>query len=188
MKGTPTMNTLRNAVAVLALAALAAAGCMLLSGQFNFELCIADADDVQQLGNVRRQVRGPEHQSVTTTTTRAISSGWTTWHCSGTTGTTPPSAVSVEAWIVPSGALNLTPVTLPGAAGATKLWGPLAIPANSTVNVDWNKSAGLFVGRQTLIDEIKGDGQFSLYLKATGAAFDVTLSNGAIIAVISAAK
>ena len=54
--------------------------------------------------------------------------------------------------------------------------------------MDWNRSATLFVGRQALIDEIKGDGKFSLYLKGTGATFNVTLSKGAVIAVIAAAK
>jgi hypothetical protein len=43
------------------------------------------------------------------------------------------------------------------------------------------------VGRQALIDEIKGDGHFSLYVIANGT-FDLTLSRGAVIAVVSAAK
>jgi len=91
----------------------------------------------------------------------------------------------VETWIVPAGTTGLNALGL--AQNGYRLWGPLTVAPNSTVNVDWNRSAGLFVGRQKLIDEIKGDGVFSLYVIANGA-FNVTVTNGAVIAVIAAAK
>ncbi len=67
------------------------------------------------------------------------------------------------------------------------LWGPLSVAAGTTEKVDWNRSSALFKGRQALIDEIKGDGHFRLYVLASGA-FNVTVTNGAVIAVISAGK
>ena len=95
---------------------------------------------------------------------------------------------SLDTWIVPTGtansgaSLNASQLATQG----TKLWGPLTVAAGATEHVDWNRSSGLFKGRQALIDEIKGDGQFRLYLVASGT--NVTVTNGAVIAVISAAK
>jgi hypothetical protein len=95
------------------------------------------------------------------------------------------STASVEVWLVPSGALALTSAQL--TAQGVRLWGPLSVAAGGTEHVDWNRSASLFVGRQSLINEIKGDGHFSLYVIANGT-FDVTVTKGAVIAVIGAAK
>lgn len=179
------MKTLRNAVPLVALAALAAAGCFLVSGQFvvNYVLpspitfnssgTFAGMDvDLNTIGDYS------DHKS----DLKRVDDLALIGDFRNNSGNT----VNVEAWIVPSGALNLTPVTLLNSG--IRLWGPLAIAGNNTVSVNWNESAALFVGRQTLIDEIKGDGHFSLYLKATGAAFDVTLTKGAVIAIIGAAK
>jgi hypothetical protein len=85
---------------------------------------------------------------------------------------------------VPSGALNLTPQQVH--ANGTRLWGPLAVAGNSTEHVDWDRSAALFVGRQSLIDEVKGDGHFALYVIANGA-FNVTVTSGTLIVVVGAA-
>jgi hypothetical protein len=181
------MKTLRNAVPLVALAALAAAGCFLVSGQFvvNYALptpltfnstgVFAGADvNLNTIGDYN------DHKSdLKRVDDLALI---------GDFRNLDVSSVTIEAWIVPSAALNLTPTTLPTTPGAQKLWGPLTIAASSTVNVDWNKSASLFVGRQALIDEIKGDGHFSLYVKGTTSTFDVQLSKGAVIAVVAAAK
>jgi hypothetical protein len=180
------MKTLRNAVPLLALAALAAAGCFLVSGQFvvnyalpspltfsttgSFAGVAVDLNTIGEYSDHKTDLKRVDDLALI-----------------GDFRNNLTSAVTVEAWIVPSGILTLTPATL-ATGGGQKLWGPLVIPASSTVSVDWNKSASLFVGRQLLIDEIKGDGTFSLYLKGTGAAFDVTVTKGAVIAVIGAAK
>ncbi len=181
------MKTLRNAVPLVALAALAAAGCFLVSGQFVVNYALpspltfntvgsfagvgVDLNTIGEYSDHKADLKRVDDLSLIGD-----------FHNNNLT-----TAVTIEAWIVPTGATNLTPTTLP-TSGGVKLWGPLAIPANGTVSVDWNKSAGLFVGRQALIDEIKGDGSFSLYVKGTGATFDVTLTKGAVIAVIGAAK
>jgi hypothetical protein len=44
------------------------------------------------------------------------------------------------------------------------------------------------VGRQVLIDEMKGDGIFGLYLAAPSPAYNVSTTNASFIGVISAAK
>ena len=72
-------------------------------------------------------------------------------------------------------------------AAGQKVWGPLSLPGDGEVQVDWNRSAALFTGRQALIAEIKGDGRFDLYaLGSGGYAFQI--DKGALIAVISAGK
>ena len=94
------------------------------------------------------------------------------------------TAVQVEAWIVP--AATTPPIGV--VPGAVKLWGPISVPAGSTVNVGWDESSALFVGKQVLIDEIKGDGVFGVYLSAPSPTYDINTTNAAFITVFSAAK
>src|SRR5262249_39798892 len=95
------------------------------------------------------------------------------------------SAATVDVWIVKSGALNLTPAQVQ--QQGVRLWGPLTVAGNATETVDWDRSSTLFVGGQALIDEVKGDGHFSLYIIASGT-YDLTVTGGTVIAVIGAAK
>jgi len=178
------MKRLRLALPVLALAALAAAGCLLISGQFvvhydlpsplhlvaNAQLTGVDVDlnTVGDYNDHKKDLKRVDDLALT-----------------GTFRNNTGAAAAVETWIVPSGTLNLSLAQLQ--ANGVRLWGPLNLPANGTQTVDWNRSAGLFVGRQTLIDEIKGDGRFALYLVANGS-FDLTVTNGALVAVVAAAK
>ncbi len=180
------MRALRAAAPLGLLAALAAAGCILVSGQFVVNYVLPSPITFNSLGSfagipVDLNTIGDysDHKSDLKRVDDLALIG--DFHNNDVT-----RAVSVEAWIVPSGALNLTPANLSGSG--SMLWGPLTIAANATASVDWNRSATLFVGRQALIDEIKGDGKFSLYIRGTGTTFDVTLSKGAVIAVIAAAK
>ncbi len=197
------MKNLRILLPAVALAAIASAGCFLVSGQFvvNFPLptpfnvqgttTLASVDvDLNTIGDYSDHKndlkRIDDLALIGDFKNNAILSS--TMYC----------------WIVPSGAANLTPSQLQ--TQGTVLWGPLTLAGGETKKVDWNASAQLFKGRQVLIDEIKGDGHFALYLtdsagipvpqpakptqKPTGAAvtFDYTVTNGALIAVIGAAK
>jgi hypothetical protein len=60
------------------------------------------------------------------------------------------------------------------------------VAGNSTEKVDWDRSSALFVGRQALIDEVKGDGHFALYVLANGG-FSVRVTQGTLIVVVGAA-
>jgi hypothetical protein len=177
------MNALRKAVPLLALAALAAAGCMLTSGQFvaTYDLpdplqvssaltltgVDVDLNTVSEYNDHKHELKRVEDLSLVGNFTNNNS-----------------TAAQIEVWIVPSGALNLTPQQLQ--SNGTLLWGPLSVAANATEKVDWDRSASLFVGRQTLIDEVKGDGHFSLYVVANGA-YNVTVTKGSLIVVVGAA-
>ena len=178
------MKTLRNAVPLVALAALAAAGCFLVSGQFVVSYALPTPLHVTAaatLTGVDVNLNTIGEYSDHKNDLKRVDDLALIGDFKNNAG----SAAAVETWIVPAGTLGLTAAQL--TAQGSKLWGPLSVGAGATEKVDWNRSAGLFVGRQSLIDEIKGDGHFSLYVIASGA-FDLTLSNGAVIAVIGAAK
>lgn len=179
------MKTLRNAVPLLALAALAAAGCFLISGQFvvNFLLpsplhvtgaatltgTDVDLNGIGEYADNKAQLKRVDDLAII-----------------GEFTNNSASAATVDAWLVPTGgATSLTLAQLQ--AQGVRLWGPLPVAAGATEIVNWNRSATLFVGRQSLIDEIKGDGHFALYVIANGA-FDIHVEKGAVIAVIGAAK
>jgi hypothetical protein len=178
------MNARRTVAAVVALAALSAAGCMLTSGQFVADYALptplvaasaitltsvsVDLNKVSEYKDHKDDLKRVDDVALL-----------------GDFHNNTASAASVEAWIVPGGATNLTASQL--AAQGEKVWGPLAVAANASEHVDWNRSAALFTGRQSVIDEVKADGRFSLYVIANGA-FDLTLTDGAVIAVFSAAK
>jgi hypothetical protein len=94
---------------------------------------------------------------------------------------------TLEVWIT-SGDTNLSD---PASGGATKLWGPKSIGPNpASVTISWDESATLFdpVGKQLLIDIVKGEGIFTAYVLTTGgaAAQSFEVKDGAIILVLSA--
>jgi hypothetical protein len=178
------MKKLRIGLAVAALAALGAAGCFLISGQFVVTYALPspftvvagatlhgefiDLNTISEYTDNKAELKRVDDLAII-----------------GEFRNNTGSTATVETWIVPSGALNLTSAQL--ASQGTLLWGPLNVAANSTEKVNWNRSATLFKGRQALIQEIKGDGQFALYVIANGS-FSVTVTDGAVIAVIGAAK
>jgi hypothetical protein len=184
MKGAPIMKTLRNVMPLLALAALAATGCFLISGQFVVHYALptplhvtsavtltgvdVDLNTIGDYNDHKADLKRVDDLALI-----------------GDFKNNGGSTASVEAWIVKSAALGLSASQL--SSQGVKLWGPLSVAAGATEKVDWNRSATLFGGRQALIDEIKGDGHFSLYIIASGT-FDLTLTSGAVIAVVSAAK
>jgi len=176
------MNLLRRAGPSLALAALAAltsAGCMLTSGQFvatydlpdpitvsqnfaaNFDV---DLNTVSDYKDHKNDIKRVEDVSLV-----------------GEFANGSASAAQIDVWLVADPSLPVGPQP-----SGVRLWGPLTVAANSTEKVDWNHSAALFVGRQALIDEVKGDGHFRLYMSVTGAS-SCTVTKGSLIVVVGAA-
>jgi len=193
------MKNLKILLPAILLAAIGSAGCFLISGQFvvNFDLPTpfnaqgtatlssvdVDLNTISEYSDHKNELKRIDDLALVGSFTN-----------NGLTSST------LYCWIVPSGAANLSQAQLQ--SQGVLLWGPLTLAVAETKKVDWNASAALFKGRQTLIDEIKGDGHFALYLsngsgavgqpstKPAGAAplFDYTVTNGALIAVIGAAK
>lgn len=98
-----------------------------------------------------------------------------------------PTATTVEVWMVASPGTILTTESAVRAAG-TKIWGTLSLAPNETKTINWNQSAQLFSGRQSLVSEIKGDGRFDLYAIGSGTAYNFRISRGALVAVLSAGQ
>src|SRR5262245_27821392 len=129
------MNALRRTLPLLVLAAIAAAGCMLTSGQFvatydlpdpltvNSGVTLAgtdiDLNTVSEYNDHKDELKRVEDLALVGDFTNNNS-----------------TAAQIEVWIVPSAALSLTPQQLQ--QNGTRLWGPLAVAANSTEKVDWD--------------------------------------------------
>jgi hypothetical protein len=174
------MNGIRRVMPLLALAALAAAGCMLTSGQFAVtyglpdpitvnssisETFDVDLNTVSEYNDHKDQIKRVEDMALV-----------------GQFTNNGASDAQIEVWLVrdPSQAIG------PPQQNGTRLWGPLTLAGHASEKVDWDRSAALFDGRQALIDEVKGDGSFRLYIVTTGLV-NVTVTKGSLIVVVGAA-
>jgi len=99
-------------------------------------------------------------------------------------------AGGVSAYIVPT--LDNPPGGAPAIpANAKLLWGPASIGATgSSRTIDWNESAGLFdkQGKDLLLKEVKGDGQFTIYTIGTAGTYNIRVDDGVIVLVLDAGK
>ncbi len=179
------MKNIRLWLPVMALAGLISAGCFLVSGQFTVTFNFADPVNVVSPAAVAGQYvdlntisEYKDHKDNLKAVVDLAVLGKFTNQTS--------SSSAVEIWMVPSPGAGLTTDGAVRAAGQ-KIWGPLNVAGNSSVNVTWDQSAALFTGRQALITEVKGDGVFALYALANGA-YSFRINKGAFIAVISAGR
>lgn len=182
------LKNLRITAPVAALAALVAAGCVLVSGQFVVTFPFSDVglDPLPVTSpttlapvpvNLNEIGEYSDHKDKLKDVVDLALLG----KVRNLTGT----AVGVEVWIVPNPTATYANETDVKANGI-KLWGPLAVGPNATVQVTWNASAALFTGRQTLIQQIKGDGRFDLYAIGSTAPYAFQVDKGALVAVVSA--
>ena len=100
------------------------------------------------------------------------------------------SPVSADVWLVtnPSGSALLPSLAAVQAAGGIKVWS-LGLAASETKTIDWDTSATLFTpaGKAALINDIKGDGIFTLYVFGSTDTYNLTVTNGVVVVIISAA-
>ena len=92
--------------------------------------------------------------------------------------------LEVEAWISTSTTNYTSEAQV--RANAIRLWGPIAVPANGTVQIDWDDSAALFApyGKPLLLTELKEDGIFTVYLMGTGGDYDFTVENTTLVVTV----
>jgi len=100
-------------------------------------------------------------------------------------------AGAVEVYIVPT--LDQPPGGAPAIPpGAILLWGPGAIGAagapDGVRTVGWDESAALFsqAGKDLLISEVLGDGQFTLYTIGTAGVYEIRVDDGVLVLVLDA--
>jgi hypothetical protein len=179
------MKNLRWIVPALAIA-LAAPGCVLTSGQFLIDFELDDFTTTTQDTVTREDVDltteedyNDHKDDLETLSDVAVL---------GTLVNTGDAPINVEVWMTaaPNTYTTSTEVT----SNATKLWGPFQVAANSSKTVDWDTSADLFTqtGKDLLIQEIKGDGQFTVYAIAAEATYSFEVDNGVLALVLDFAK
>ena len=179
------MKNLRLWLPVLALAGLISAGCFLVSGQFTITVAFSDPITIVSpsavLGqniDLNTEPDYNDHKSQLKEVSDVA--------LLGTFTNLNATATSVEIWMVATPGAALTTDAAVRAAGQ-KVWGPMALAGSQAKVVGWDESAQLFTGRQALIDQVKGDGEFALYALASGS-YSFRINKGAFIAVISAGK
>jgi len=182
------MRNLRWTIPTLALAALLTGGCMLTSGQFIVSFDLPTPLPISQTAiqhmDVDLHTVGAynDHKSDLKGVPDVALLGQFT-----NTGGTP---VDVSLWMTPALTAFETAdqVVLPG-TGAVRIWGPLHLGVGESKKVGWDQSAGLFrTGRAALVEQIKGDGVFTLYALGASGSYAFRLDHGALVAVIDAAK
>jgi len=182
------MKNLRILIPSIALAALTATGCFLISGQIVVSANLGDlhaVDGLSAIGTyVDLSVLSPDYKKHKDKLKDIVDIA-----VLGTFKNNLGAPVSGEVWIVPNpaGSGLLASQGAVVAAGGIKLWS-MTLAANETRKVDWDTSAGLFTpaGKTLLKNEIKGDGIFTLYLFGSTTNYDILVTNAVVVAVISA--
>lgn len=186
-------------VAGLALAAVFATGCILTSAQilahFDLENPVhIDASDSYERVPVDLAVDvGSDY-----TDNKDKLEGLTDLAILGTFVNATPGtpAGQVTCYITPGNTNYANGGEVTGSSDAVLLWGPASIgpegTPDGTVTLDWDASAALFntVGKQVLIDEAKGDGQFTLYFVGTSftGGYDIRIDDGKVVLVLDAGQ
>ncbi len=95
-------------------------------------------------------------------------------------------ALGVTVYITPAFTTHADAAAVIADPTAVKVWGPFNLPAGaSTTAISWDGSAALFgAGKSALINEIKGDGKFTLYAVGTTGTYNITIQNGALVLVL----
>jgi hypothetical protein len=94
--------------------------------------------------------------------------------------------VNVEVWMTTTPSAYTDVTLMKADPTAVKLWGPFSVAGSATKVIDWNASSQLFsvAGKAALLNEAKGDGNFTLYAVGSAGAYDFSVANGALVLVI----
>lgn len=181
------MKNLRLIVPALLLA-FAMPGCVLTSGQFliDFEL---DDFDVSNSTTVTSEDVDLNTESVYEDHKEDLQ-GLSDVAMLGKITNNGATAIGVEVWMVATA--PSPPYTTPSqvTTNGTKLWGPFNLDPGVTTQVGWDESAALFTstGKTLLINEIKGDGMFTIYAIANVGTYNFDIDNGVLALVIDAGQ
>jgi hypothetical protein len=175
------MKNLRWILPCLALV-LFAPGCILTSGQFTLDFDLPDVTATSSTGIVGEQIDlntesdYKDHKDdVKNIADFAVL---------GTFNNTGVTDVDVEVYMTPD-LTALTDATEIRTNGI-KLWGPFQVSAGTSKTIDWDTSAALFTtaGKAAVLQEAKGDGNFTLYAVGASGAYQFDVENGKLVLVI----
>jgi hypothetical protein len=177
------MKNLRLMLASTALAVLTLSGCFLVSGQFLVALDLDTPLNVTGTGSITGLAIDLAEEDIYNDHKDKIKD-IADFALLGRVVNNVGTELSLEVYLVDgaNATLSLSQIQSTG----TKIWGPLTVPGNGEVTIDWNASANLFstAGKAALLAQAKGDGQFTLY--AVGAAPNFTFHDGKVIVVLAA--
>lgn len=165
---------------------LATPGCVLVSGQFlidfdldNFDVSTSSTVTVEDVDLNTESVYEDHKEDLKGLADVAVL---------GKITNTGSTAIGVEVWMTGASTAFTTPGQVTG--GATKLWGPFDIDPGVTKQVGWDESAALFTsaGKTLLLNEIKGDGIFTIYAIANVGTYSFDVDNGVLALTIDAGK
>jgi len=172
---------------VVALAALAATGCFITSAQVFAHFDLPNPFTIQSTESPFERVAVDLNTVTEYTDNKDKLKGLADVAIIGKFTNVLGPAGGVEVWIT-AGETNYD--TVEGiTTNATKLWGPGSIGATGAVNdITWDESAKLFkaAGKTILINEVKGDGQFTVYIIGTAGEYHIRVDKGGIILVLDA--
>jgi len=181
------MRNLRWTIPTLVLAALLAAGCILVSGQFIVSYDLPTPLTISQTAVTHLDV--DLNTESTYKDHKSDLKGLSDVAIVGEFSNHGPAPVDVSIWMTP----NLTDYTTADGvavdATAVKVWGPLHLGVDETKKIGWDQSAGLFKsGKAALLAQIKGDGVFTLYALGASGSYTFHFDHGVLVAVIDAGK
>jgi hypothetical protein len=93
--------------------------------------------------------------------------------------------VIIDVWMTRDQTLYTTAAEV--RANGVQVWGPFPIAAGAEARIEWDTSAALFSGRVPLLDEIRGDGAFTLYaVGSEGQLYNFELHDGVLVITVDA--
>jgi hypothetical protein len=94
--------------------------------------------------------------------------------------------LNAEAWITVTTTNYTTDAQV--RASAQKLWGPFTVAPGATRSLDWDDSAALFspAGKAILLNEVKGDGVFTIYVIGTSGFYNFTVDKATLVLTLEA--
>ena len=183
------MKNVRLILPSLLLAALTASGCWLISGQFTVSFNLQTPLNVDSATNIAfAQVNlntigdYKDHKGDLKDLTDCALLGKFTNTGSG--------SLAILVYMTPGLTNHILKSDLDADATKVLLWGPLALGPGKSLTVGWDQSAKLFSkpGKVALVQEVKGDGQFTTYAVGATAPYSLRLENGVAVVVIDAGK
>jgi hypothetical protein len=166
-------------------AALPLAGCLLISGQFIISVNLLDGGPVV----VTNPGVVPLPVDLTTNSTYNDHKGnlkdISDVALLGELTNTGSSAATVDFYMTRDATTYTTASQVLADPTVVKVWGTLTAAPGETKRINWDDSAGLFVGRQELLQEVQGDGKFTLYGIGTAGA-SATIHDGVLVLVVEA--
>jgi len=183
------MKTRFVTIAALLVVGLLIGGCPLISGQFQIPLTLPDpidADSGTAIAGAQIDLNNESVYSDHKDNLKALAD----IALLGKVSNLGTGTVDVVVYMTPALTNYTTTTALNNDATKKQVWGPFSVTAGTPVQIKWDQSAKLFsaAGKQAILDEVKGDGQFTLYAVSSAGSYHLRINNGVLVVVIDAGE